>query len=54
MARSASDDAEFDDQLNEVLNLNLPVLKNNRKGVLDAVLEWWKREKARIRRPRAS
>jgi uncharacterized protein (TIGR02646 family) len=40
-----SDDPIFDDQLNEVLNLNLPVLKNNRKGVLDAVLEWWKKRK---------
>ena len=40
-----SDDQEFDHQLNDVLNLNLPMLKQRRKGVLDAVLEWWKREK---------
>ena len=43
-----ADDAVFDGQLHEVLNLNLPLLKNNRKGVLDAVLEWWKGERARI------
>lgn len=42
---------DFDDQLNEVLNLNLPFLKNNRKGVLDGVLKWWKLEKARIGGP---
>ena len=42
---------DFDDQLNKVLNLNLAVLKNNRAGVLDAVLDWWKREKARIGGP---
>ena len=46
-----SDDVQFDEQLNQVLNLNLPVLKNNRKGVLTAVLDWWKREKARIHGP---
>ena len=34
-----SDEEEFDRQLNEVLNLNLPFLKNNRKSVLDAVME---------------
>ena len=37
-----SDDDAFDRQLNEVLNLNLAFLKNHRKGVLDAVLEWWR------------
>ena len=47
-----SDEADFDDQLNDVLNLNLPVLKNTRKYLLDAVLHWWKREKARMWRPR--
>ncbi|MEQ1934291.1 MAG: TIGR02646 family protein [Fimbriimonadaceae bacterium] len=40
-----SDDPVFDKQLESVLNLNLAFLKNNRKGVLDAVLEWWKYEK---------
>ena len=46
-----ADDDVFNDQLNQVLNLNIPVLKNNRKGILDAVLDWWKREKARIGGP---
>ena len=40
-----SHDETFDSQLNEVLNLNLPFLMNRRKGVLDAVLEWWKAHK---------
>jgi hypothetical protein len=35
----------FDRQLDDVLNLNLPQFKNNRKSVLDALLEWWKAEK---------
>lgn len=46
-----SDDPEFDGQLNNVLNLNLAVLKNNRKSILDAVLAWWKGEKARLAGP---
>ncbi|MEE4279318.1 MAG: retron system putative HNH endonuclease [Halieaceae bacterium] len=46
-----SADGEFREQLNEVLNLNLPVLKNNRKGVIDGLMEWWKREKARLKGP---
>jgi len=46
-----SDDDLFDTQLNDVLNLNLPVLKNNRKGILDAIIDWRKREKDRIRGP---
>jgi hypothetical protein len=32
-----SDDADFDGQLNEVLNLNLPRLVRNRRAVVDAV-----------------
>lgn len=46
-----SDDVTFDTELNDVLNLNLPVMKNHRKGVYDAVLEWWRREKNRIHGP---
>ena len=37
-----SNDAVFDSQLNEVLNLNLAFLKNHRKGALDGVLGWWR------------
>lgn len=47
----AADDTDFDNQLEDVLNLNLPVLRNNRSRVLDAVLEWWRHEKARIGGP---
>jgi len=32
----ASDDPVFEAELNEVLNLNVPILKNNRKEVLEA------------------
>lgn len=45
------DEAKFDEHINDVLNLNLPILRNNRKGLLDAVLLWWKKEKARIGGP---
>jgi uncharacterized protein (TIGR02646 family) len=38
--------ADFNAQLVEVLHLNLPVLKNHRKGVLTSILEWWGRERA--------
>jgi uncharacterized protein (TIGR02646 family) len=37
-----ANDIEFDGQLNQVLNLNLPMLKNNRKSVLTALLDWWR------------
>lgn len=43
-----SDDAAFNAEIEAVLNLNLPILRNNRKSVLDAVLSWWRHEKARI------
>jgi uncharacterized protein (TIGR02646 family) len=46
-----SDQAEFDAQLTDVLNLNLIILKNNRKGVLDAILGWWRQEKVRLAGP---
>jgi hypothetical protein len=49
-----ADNAVFDDHLNDVLNLNLPQIKNNRKGVLSALLDWWRTERpvprARIER----
>jgi uncharacterized protein (TIGR02646 family) len=44
--RIRSDEPGFDAELDAVLNLNLPRLKNNRKGVLDGVLGWWRHEKA--------
>jgi uncharacterized protein (TIGR02646 family) len=46
-----ADDGAFDDQLNIVLNLNLPHIKNNRKSALTGLLEWWKAEKNRLHRP---
>ena len=41
-----ADDAGFDAELDDVLNLNLMSLKNSRRGVLDGVLEWWNSERA--------
>ena len=46
-----SNDAAYAKQLEEVLNLNLSFLKNNRRGILDAILEWWRSEKARLHGP---
>ena len=43
-----ANDVDFDHQIDSVLNLNLAALKNNRKNVLNAVLEWWRHEKKRI------
>jgi uncharacterized protein (TIGR02646 family) len=48
-----ADDVVFNGQINDVLNLNLQQIKNNRKGVLTALLHWWKAERpahARIER----
>ncbi len=45
-------DADFDGQLNDVLNLNFPVLKNNRKAVYDGVLQWWRSQRRRGPVPR--
>jgi len=41
----AGDDPVFDGHLNEVLNLNHARIKNNRKGVLNGLLDWWRAEK---------
>jgi uncharacterized protein (TIGR02646 family) len=41
-----ADDAVFDDHLNDVLNLNLAHIKNNRRGVLTALLEWWRAKRS--------
>lgn len=40
-----ADDPVFEDQLNNVLNLNHTHIRNNRKGVLTGLLEWWTAEK---------
>jgi uncharacterized protein (TIGR02646 family) len=49
-----ADEATFDDELNDVLNLNIAHIRNNRKGALSALLDWWKAEtplpRARIER----
>ena len=47
----AKNDTVFDGQLGDVLNLNLPALKSNRRSILLAVLAWWRLEKARIGGP---
>ena len=47
-----ADDTDFDGQLNGVLNLNLGVLKNHRKGVYDALGQWWRSQRKRGRVPR--
>lgn len=46
-----SDDADFDAQLDEVLNLNLQVLKNGRRRIREQVVHWWKTEQRRLRGP---
>ena len=43
-----SSNPDFCKQLNEVLNLNIPLLKHNRRGVLKGVLDWWKRERRSV------
>ena len=46
-----SADADFDVQLDEVLNLNLPLLKTSRRRIRERVVEWWKMEQGRLRGP---
>jgi len=38
-----SNDDEFDGELETVLNLNISLLRNSRKSVLDVVLQWWQK-----------
>ena len=45
-----SSDVTFDNELNQVLNLNLAALKNHRKAIFDAITVWWKKERAKLRR----
>jgi len=40
--RIRSADPEFDRQLDEVLNLNIAILRNNRKSILEVIANWWK------------
>ena len=47
-----SDDETFNNQLNEILNLNLAILKNHRKFVLDALLHWWRKQPKPVPRRR--
>ena len=46
-----SRDHVFDSQIAGVLNLNLPLLKNNRKAVWDGIAEWWRGERNRLAQP---
>lgn len=46
-----SHDADFDAELDEVLNLNLPVLKASRKRIRQRVVDWWQMEKRRLQGP---
>lgn len=48
-----SDHRAFNRELEDVLNLNVEVIKNQRKGVLDVVVAWWKDEKQRLHGPPA-
>ena len=40
-----SDDPQFNGELDTVLGLNITILKNSRKGALEAVLKWWQIKK---------
>ncbi len=45
-----SDDLEFNEQLGEeALNLNLPLLKRQRREALDAATLWWKKTKGKLK-----
>jgi uncharacterized protein (TIGR02646 family) len=44
-----SDNEAINDQLNNILNLNLPSLKNGRKAILDAFMDSLSHEKKKIR-----
>ena len=50
--RIRADEEAFDRQLEEVLNLNVSFLKNNRKKLLDAILDWWRHEKRPVPKAR--
>lgn len=46
-----SDDVVFDAELDEILNLNMGFLRNNRRAVWVGIIEWWNMEKARLQGP---
>ena len=46
-----ADDGDFDAQFDDVLNLNINFLKNNRRAVWIGIIEWWKMEQARLHGP---
>ncbi len=46
-----SDDSGFDAELTQVLNLNHPMLKNIRKAILAAILQWWSLQKRKNKGP---
>ena len=46
-----SSDAVFDGQLEDVLNLNLALLKTSRRRIRERILDWWQMEKRRLRGP---
>ena len=43
-------DPEFNEQLNEVLNLNLPLIKSNRRAAWTAALKWWQQRRRPVSR----
>ena len=50
-----ADDAVFHHQLDDVLGLNVPKLRQNRESVIDSIVQWWthiKRTRNRSRRDR--
>ena len=46
-----SSNKTFDNQLNQVLNLNLDRLQEHRRMVTDAIGKWWRTERKRCRGP---
>lgn len=48
-----SEEEAFNAELDDVLNLNLPILMNHRKGLLDSIAKWWRYDRARKRRSEA-
>ena len=46
-----STNATFDNQLNQILNLNLDWLQEHRRMVIHAIGEWWRRERRKHQGP---